>query len=90
LFVFLDYALHAFDERGLDKATAKNKLLEMFDNFRAVNIVEGIGNFRFSFFIEKGEFAHGKIQLAIRIMVHAMRTAEMEMRRKRPRGSSAK
>jgi hypothetical protein len=62
----------------------------MLGNFRAVDVVERIGNFCFSFFVKESEATHGRISERIARIDRAMIRHAKVTRRNRPRGSFAK
>jgi hypothetical protein len=65
-------------------------MLEILNNFRAVNIVERMGNLAVSFFVSESEAAHGTIKERIARIERARIRHVKVMRRNRPRGSFAK
>ncbi len=65
-------------------------MLEILNNFRAVNIVERMGNLAVSFFVSKSETAHGTIKERIARIESARIRHVKVTRRNRPRGSFAK
>jgi len=65
-------------------------MLEILNNFRAIDVVEGMGNFAVSFFIDESEAAHGTIKERIARIESARIRHVKVTRRNKPRGSFAK
>jgi hypothetical protein len=89
-FVFFNYFVHGFNYRAFKKATTKQKVLEIVYNLWAVNVVERIGDFGFSVFIQESEATHGRISERIARIDRAMIKHVKVMRRNNPSGSFAK
>jgi hypothetical protein len=75
---------------AFSETSRKKKLLEMNNNIWAKYSRKGITHLNTAFIKLEDVITHGRIQLTIKIMVHAIKTAAMEIRRKRPSGSFAK
>jgi hypothetical protein len=89
-FVFFNYSVHGFNYRAFKKATTNQEVLEIVYNLWAIYVVERIGDFGFSVFIQKSEATHGSINERIARIDKAMIRHAKVMRRNNPSGSFAK
>ncbi len=90
LVIFVCCLLKAISNSGFCKSSREKKLIEMNNNVRAEYSREGIVHLYAAFIQLECIVAHGRIKLAIKMIVHPIKTATMETKRKRPSGSFAK
>jgi len=88
--MLFNHGFHGGYYAAFKEATSQNKLLEMFNDFRHVNVMERIRNFGFSFFVKKSEATHGRISERIARIDRARIKHVKVTRRNKPRGSFAK
>jgi hypothetical protein len=86
----LHHFFHGTHQIAFKEATTLHEILEILNDFRAVNVMEGMRNFAVSFFVDESESAHGTINERIARIERARIRHVKVTRRNKPRGSFAK